>query len=85
MQLTNESRHRITTADPNELPPKPVEVDSSWRARMLLYATIEPCPKTKPKSQRLPKILSKTQLEDVAALRGVRVGVQRALLEGARQ
>ena len=65
LQFTNESRHRLTTADPNELPPKPVEVNSSWRARMLLYATIEASPKQKPKNQRLPKILSKAQLEDI--------------------
>ena len=50
-------------AVPERIPPP--EVDSSWRARLLLYANIEPTGARSPKLQRKPMILSAAQIEDV--------------------
>ena len=41
------------------------EVDSAWRARILIYASVESTGPRNPKHQRMPMILSASQLDDI--------------------
>ena len=51
--------------NPTHFPAFTCQVDSAWRARLLVYASIEDTGPREPKHQRMPMILSQSMLDDI--------------------